>query len=133
MTTVFLDTVGLLALWDVADQWHQAAEAAFQQVVEQRLPVATTTYVLLECGNASARHPYRLEPDQLQQLLSARGDLIVPSELDWQLAWAMYRRAEFGRAGIVDCVSIVVMRRRGWSQVFSNDRHFSAAGLTTLF
>jgi predicted nucleic acid-binding protein len=25
---VFLDTVGLLALWDTSDQWHQAAQAA---------------------------------------------------------------------------------------------------------
>jgi hypothetical protein len=27
MNTVFLDTVGLLAVWDVNDQWHSAAEA----------------------------------------------------------------------------------------------------------
>jgi len=25
MNAVFLDTVGLLALWDTADQWHAAA------------------------------------------------------------------------------------------------------------
>jgi predicted nucleic acid-binding protein len=29
---VFLDTVGLIALWDRADQWHSAADAAFQQI-----------------------------------------------------------------------------------------------------
>jgi hypothetical protein len=31
MTAVFLDSVGLLALWDGSDQWHDAAEAAFQR------------------------------------------------------------------------------------------------------
>jgi len=32
MNAVFLDTVELLALWDVADQWHaQAEELASQQ------------------------------------------------------------------------------------------------------
>ena len=29
MNAVFLDTVGLLALWDEGDQWHTAAETAF--------------------------------------------------------------------------------------------------------
>ena len=36
MTAVFLDTVGLLALWNQADQWHLSAEAAFQRILEQR-------------------------------------------------------------------------------------------------
>ncbi len=26
-STIFLDTVGLLALWDVSDQWHDVAAA----------------------------------------------------------------------------------------------------------
>jgi predicted nucleic acid-binding protein len=29
MNLVFMDTVGLLALWNKDDQWHQAAEKAF--------------------------------------------------------------------------------------------------------
>jgi hypothetical protein len=28
MKAVFLDTVGLIALWDVADQWHRHFQAA---------------------------------------------------------------------------------------------------------
>ncbi|MFW6114411.1 MAG: hypothetical protein ACOC7K_01580, partial [bacterium] len=34
--TVYLDTVGLVALWDEADQWHAAAETAFAQILSQR-------------------------------------------------------------------------------------------------
>jgi hypothetical protein len=33
MTPVFLDTVGLLAIWDIDDQWHNAAEGAYGQIV----------------------------------------------------------------------------------------------------
>ncbi len=33
MTPVFLDTVGLLAVWDTADQWHPAAAPVFLQLV----------------------------------------------------------------------------------------------------
>src|SRR5436305_1247681 len=57
--TVFLDTVGLLALWDKADQWHQAADSAFFSLAKDRSPIVTSTYVLLECGNAASRRPYR--------------------------------------------------------------------------
>lgn len=32
MSDVFLDTVGLIATWDIRDQWHAAAEAAYQDL-----------------------------------------------------------------------------------------------------
>jgi hypothetical protein len=43
MNTVFLDTVGLLALWDVADQWHMPAEEAFAEIMEARQALVTST------------------------------------------------------------------------------------------
>ena len=33
MTSVLLDTVGLIAVWDVDDQWHAAAENAYQRII----------------------------------------------------------------------------------------------------
>ena len=32
MRTVFLDTVGLIALWNRSDQWHAAAASAYQRL-----------------------------------------------------------------------------------------------------
>jgi predicted nucleic acid-binding protein len=87
MSPVFLDTVGLLALWDLADQWHAAAEAAFSRLMTERVPLKTTTFVLLECANASARRPYRLEVQALRQTLEARGDVVIPTPADWTHAW----------------------------------------------
>lgn len=133
MTAVFLDTVGLLALWDIADQWHPAAEAAFGRLVARRVPLVTTTFVLLECGNAAARRSYRAEADSLRELLESRGELLTPLAEDWRLAWELYRRGEVGGAGIVDCTSFVVMRRCGLTEAFTNDRHFATAGLVALF
>jgi predicted nucleic acid-binding protein len=133
MTAVFLDTVGLLALWDIADQWHAAAEIAFQQLRANRTPLITTSFVLLECGNSASRRSYRLEADQLRRLLESRNELIVPTADDWQLAWEMYRRGDADQAGIVDCTSIVIMRRLGLKEAFTNDRHFAMAGMITLF
>ena len=66
MKAVFLDTVGLIAVWDLADQWHGGAEPVFLQLVTSGTPILTTTLVLYECGNASARRPYRTTVDDLR-------------------------------------------------------------------
>jgi predicted nucleic acid-binding protein len=130
---VFLDTVGLVALWDVADQWHAEAEAAFKTITTRRRPIVTTTFVLLECGNTAARRPYRAKIGALRQTLEERQEVKVPDEDDWNLAWAAYDRGEAAQAGIVDHVSFIVMRRLGITEAFTNDRHSQAAGFTPLF
>ncbi len=129
---VFLDTVGLLALWDTADQWHAVADAAFRSITSRRRPMVTTRFVLLECGNA-ARRPYRSRFGTLRQTLEQRQEVVIPTEDDWVRAWAAYDRGDAGQAGIVDQVSFVVMRRLGLDEAFTNDRHFQAAGFATLF
>ena len=133
MTAVFLDTVGLLALWDTSDQWHEDAEKASSLLSGTRPRLLTTTFVLLECGNAAARRPYRAAVDRLRERMESAGVLIAPNEEDWRLGWTAYRKREIGDAGIVDHVSFVVMRRLGITRAFTNDQHFRAAGFEILF
>lgn len=133
MSQVFLDTVGLIAQWDTTDQWHGMAETALQQIKSNRKSVVTTTLILLECGNTAARRTFRNDVCALKQALERRNELIVPTEDDWQQAWAAYERGEAGRAGIVDHVSFVVMRRLGITAAFTNDQHYRDAGFETLF
>jgi len=133
MTPIFLDTVGLLALWDVDDQWHHGAEDAYRQIVSSRQPVVTTTFILLECGNTAARRTYREDVCVLRRTLELRNEVIVPSEDDWANAWEAYQRGEAGKAGIVDHVSFAAMRRLGLSEAFTNDQHFRAAGSPRSF
>ena len=133
MTTVFLDTVGLLALWDASDQWHAAAEPAFARLAQTQARLLTTSFVLLECGNAAARRPYRQAVTRLKERLETAGLLIIPTTEDWNQAWAAYSRAEADSAGIIDQVSFAVMRRLGLSHAFTNDAHFRAAGFGVLF
>ncbi len=133
MNDVFLDTVGLIATWDVRDQWHSAADAAFQALHRRGRRLLTTPLVLWECGNTAARCPYRSRVNVLRQFLM-RGQLLVePTTGEIELAWAAYDRGEAAGAGIVDHVSFVVMRRFGITEAFTNDRHFQAAGFVTLF
>jgi predicted nucleic acid-binding protein len=130
---IFLDTVGLVAVWNRKDQWHKGAKAAFSEIVTSRAVLVTTSFVLLECGNAAARYPFRTLLTALREELLHGGNLIEPSLSDCEQAWAAYQRSDFGDAGIVDHVSFIVMRRLGLKRVFSNDDHFRAAGFETLF
>jgi len=130
---VFLDTVGLLALWDKSDQWHGAAEQAYQTLVQERAELVTSSFVLLECGNAAARRVYRTAVGRLRNSLEISGGLIVPTSQDWLDAWNAYEQAGTWQAGIVEEVSFVIMRRLGIARAFTNDRHFQMAGFITLF
>jgi predicted nucleic acid-binding protein len=133
MTAVFLDTVGLLALWDTSDQWHAAADSAFQGLLKQGRRLVTSSQVLLECGNAPARRPYRSRVKALRQALLQEGLLVEPTPQEIEAAWVAYDLLEVAQAGIVDQVSFIVMRRLELTEAFTNDRHFRAAGFTVLF
>lgn len=133
MTGVFLDTVGLIALWDASDQWHAAAETAFRSLLAVKRPLVTTPLVLMECGNAAARRPYRPRVNALRLALLADGLLIEPTSEELEGAWAAYDRGDAAQAGVVDLVSFRVMNRLGLTDAFTNDRHFQAAGLRPLF
>ncbi len=133
MNAVFLDTVGLIAVWDLADQWNTAADAAYQIVIQQGQRLATTPLILWECGNAAARRPFRQRVNTLRHYLLQECLLIEPTAQEIEEAWAAYDRGEAGQAGIVDHVSFQVMRRLGITEAFTNDKHYQAAGFTVLF
>jgi predicted nucleic acid-binding protein len=133
MNDVFLDTVGLIAVWDSSDQWHADAIAAYQMLLDQGRRLVTTELVLFECGNASSRRPYRTRVNALRQALKQEQLLVQPTHKEIEQAWDAYDRGEVGEAGIVDHISFAVMRRLGIVEAFTNDRHYSAAGFKVLF
>jgi uncharacterized protein len=133
MKPVFLDTVGMIAVWDETDQWHEAAHAAYRILLTQGRPLMTTSFVLCECGNAAVRRPYRSEVNDLRQLLIQERLLADPTWEEVEIAWSAYSRGDAAEAGIVDHLSFCVMRRLGLIEAFTNDHHFVAAGFTTLF
>jgi uncharacterized protein len=133
MRVAFLDTVGLIALWDATDQWHTAARRAMDALEADGARLVTSSYILLECGNAAARKPYRQDVHLLRELLRDKGDLIEPTEAEVQEAWVAYVSGGSMDAGVVDHVSFILMRRLGIIDAFTNDRHFKAARFNTLF
>ncbi len=100
--TVFLDTVGLLAIWNESDQWHRQSQACFSNLQAANADLITSSFVLLECGNAAARRPYRSAVPRLRKQMELTGRLIVPTAEDWDAAWLAYQSGEADNAGIVD-------------------------------
>lgn len=133
MKPVFLDSVGLIALWNATDQWHAAAASAFSSLETAGRFYVKTPFVLTECGNAASRRRFRPDIVALQKNLESAGAVIWPTDADWADAWQRYESGRPGDAGIVDCISFAVMRRLGLTDAFTNDQHFAAAGFTPLF
>lgn len=133
MRRVFLDTVGLLALWNRNDQWHDPAVEAMRAISAENADGFASEVVLLECGNAAARTGFRDEVISFRKDATAAGLVVIPTEAELEKAWTAYKRRAGGGAGIVDQISFVLMRRLGISEAFTNDEHFRAAGFVTLF
>jgi predicted nucleic acid-binding protein len=77
MNVVFLDTVGLIALWNASDQWHQSAEGAYRSIQQTYQGVITTPHVFFECGNLASKTSFRSEVNALRQILLAREELVA--------------------------------------------------------
>jgi predicted nucleic acid-binding protein len=133
MIDVFLDTVGMMAIWNRRDQWHAAAKEAMGEIRSKRFGIITSTLVLFKCGNAAARHKFRSLVKSLRIELVETNKLIEPTAADIGQAWAAYDRGEANNAEIVHQVSFVVMRKLGLTHAFTNDAHFRAAGFETMF
>jgi predicted nucleic acid-binding protein len=133
MRAVFLDTVGIMALWSVQDQWHPSASSVFETLLKSHCDLITTGYVMMECGNAAARTPFRADVNELRTRLESRGGLIWASNAEWMAAWHDYQQGTAGDASIVDVLSFAIMRRLKLTDAFSNDHHFQIAGFNTLF
>jgi predicted nucleic acid-binding protein len=133
MRIVFLDTVGLIALWDDRDQWHQSAAMAYQRLLTDRSVLITTDAVLLECGNVASRLRTRPIVSLFRRSLMEDRRLVLPDAREIEAAWTAYQNGSTGDPGIVDQISFQVMKRYSILEVFSNDRHFKTAGFVTLF
>src|SRR4051794_1002917 len=105
MRMVLLDTVGIIALFDEDDQWHDVASAAFERVRAAGAQRVTTPHILWECGNAAARRPYRRDVVDLHKKMRQRGRLLQVTPEDEDVAWQAYHDDSAGGAGIVDHVS----------------------------
>jgi predicted nucleic acid-binding protein len=128
---VFVDTSFVLALINERDQYHEQADALSFKFEESEL--VTTDGVLLEIGNALAKD-FRQEANEIIRLLRTSSRVKVAQIDDHLLetGLAIYQKYGDKTWGLVDCISFVVMRERGLTDVLTFDADFAAAGFFVI-
>lgn len=134
MKTVFADTFFWIATLHPGDQWRRVVESAAASL--EGVLVVTTEGLLVEVlsfvsGMGSAARTgaadlvRRLGRDPLVEVIHQSHESFLRG-LD------LYeRRADKGYS-LVDCISMVVMRERGITEVLSGDQHFRQEGFVPL-
>lgn len=129
---VFVDTSGLYAVIDRADECHPGAATTWQRIVEEGEILLTSSYVIQEAF-ALVGHCLGLEVIQL-----LHNDIIPSLRVRWIDAPQHERGVAFLLAryerdlSLVDCVSFDLMRREGIDTAFAFDRHFDVQGFSTI-
>ena len=110
MTAVFVDTSALVALLNADDEHHRRAARAFERLRSQRVPLMTTSYVLV----APLMNVVWVD----DSLHNAGLDIL----------------AQRGKRplSLVDAVSFATMRRSGVDDAFVFDQHFDQEGFTSV-
>lgn len=130
-SSVFVDTQYVIALINDGDRHHDKAMQLAARYSDT--PLLTTQAVLLEVGNALARH-HRVEAISVLDAFQNSPDVEVV-ELSAGLfsdGVELYRRHTDKSWGLVDCISFVVMRERRLLAALTYDQHFVQAGFRAL-
>ena len=134
MVTYFADTSFWIALSSKRDQYHHRAVAWRHAVVRTRSTIVTTEAVLVEWLNAMSDVSTRRVA--AESCLKVRSDArieVVPVEGEPMGAGLeMYRRRPDKNWSLTDCLSFVLMERRGISDALTTDHDFEQAGLEAV-
>ncbi len=130
MTEKFLDTGYVLALELSNDANHRAAQDHWRQIAGNLPRLVTTTYVFAEIVtffNSRQRHDKAVAVGEML-LTSPSVELIAVDDALFRDGWALFCRHADKTYSLTDCISFVVMRRRGINTAFAFDRHIEQAG-----
>lgn len=125
---IFVDTGAFLARHLARDQHHEEAQRAWKRVGKERL--FTSNLVLAETFTLLARWaggPFAA--DRARSILQSERMGILRPGLDEEIeAVPLLEKYADQKVSFTDCVSFVLLRRRGIERAFAFDRHFVAAG-----
>ena len=132
--SVFVDTSGWYALIDRNDALHKKARIALETIVEGRVPLSTTDYVVdeactLAMARAGALAATRLL-DMLHQTTLLRWEWIGAER--FARAESLFRKHGSQGWSFTDCASFAVMRELKMEKALTSDSHFAAAGFMPL-
>jgi predicted nucleic acid-binding protein len=134
VATYFADTSFWIGLSSKRDQHHQAAVACHQFVTRTESTIVTTEAILLEWLNAMSDVSTRRVA--AESYLRVRADArieVVPIQAELLgSAIQLYRGRPDKSWSLTDCLSFVVMERRGLIEALTTDHDFEQAGLKAV-
>jgi predicted nucleic acid-binding protein len=131
VATYFADTSFWIGLSSKRDQHHHRAFAWHQFVIRTRSTIVTTEAVLLEWLNAlsdvstrriAAESYLRVRADARIEVLPLQAELM-------DSAIQLYRDRPDKNWSLTDCLSFLVLERRGLAEALTTDHDFEQAGL----
>lgn len=132
MSSVFVDTSGILALINPKDEHHGDARRAFDVLRAREAPLVTTSFVLVELYALLGRRmgldavrAFRVEMAPLMEIVWVDEPL---HEAGLDLLLERKKR----KLSLVDCVSFLAMQRRGIDEVFAYDPDFDDEGFASV-
>ena len=126
--SVFADTSFFIALLDDGDDMHVDAVVRWRRVAEERLPVVTSNYVVVESCAVLQRHIGVLAVRRLVR------QVLDPVVVHWvtkeehERATEALLVADRRQLSIIDCTSFEMMRRLEVRECLAFDRHFAEQG-----
>ena len=127
---IFVDTGAWLARFVARDQHHAAAQRAWKRLARLPWQSYTSNFVLNETFTLLGRRAtYSFAVERARSLLTSRRLTILrPDHEDELRAVDLLEKFSDQRVSYTDCLSFVLMRRRGIRRTFAFDRHFTDAG-----
>src|ERR1043166_2227933 len=134
MTPLFIDAGYLIVLEAADDQNHDAALRHWRGLLQSLPPLVTTSYVFDEVVtffNSRRRNAKAVEIGNSLLRSSAVEFVHVDEQLFYE-GWQFFQRHRDKSYSLTDCVSFVLMERRGIREAVTCDRHFAQAGFNKL-
>lgn len=131
---IFIDTAAWIALLNSRDNLHQKARLIMDDLIENKNPLVTTEFVLMEVADAiSAPRSRPKTIDFIDNILLLPILLVIPASQDlWKAGWQLYKQRSDKEWGLTDCTSFIVMKQENIKIAFTADHHFEQAGFIKL-
>jgi predicted nucleic acid-binding protein len=131
LTDAFLDTSFVIPLVNKSDQYHDLALQLTDRFEGNKL--VTTDAVLFEIGNALSRNFKVQSVEIIEHFLSSDDVRVIHLHPTlFRRAFDLYKSHTDKLWGLVDCLSFVIMKELGITDLLTADKHFEQAGFKPL-
>lgn len=131
---IFVDTGAFLGRYLDNDQHSLQAESIWRRIEHDREGLCTSNFILTELATLLGRRSDRgFAAQRIRSIYESELiDIFRPDEADEHEALVLFEKYYDQHISFTDCVSFVLMKKRGIHRAFSFDRHFDLPGFTRI-